>query len=80
MKHVITEKLKTMKEKQWKIKWGDRAIVISDQLNSILKAINKFQAIGSTLTSLDPTHAGIAWAEIFALLPVTFPCPISGIE
>lgn len=57
-------------KKQWKVQWKGKEIILREQLEKILKAVQVFQDLGGAAASLDPVHAGLPWAGISFLVQV----------
>ncbi len=58
---------------QWKITLkSGKEIKFADQIDRIVSFVNVIQAVGSAAASLDPVHAGLAWAGVSVLLPVNW--------
>jgi hypothetical protein len=70
---VVRQRMKTMTNKHWVLHWGSANITIRDQVERIVKVIQAVSGLGSAAASLDPLHAGLAWAGICVLLPVSKP-------
>ena len=71
MTDLVGEKLEAMTKKQWTLTWGKTSFVIREQAKKIIKVVQTFSEIGTVVARLDPAHAGIAWAAVCALLPVS---------
>jgi hypothetical protein len=67
----VRQRMKAMADKEWVVYLGSRPIKIREQLNRIVQAIQTASGLGSAAASLDPLHAGLAWAGICVVLPVT---------
>ena len=63
---IIEHHRNTMENKQWSLpfKVRGREVKIRAQLDNIWKVLQTFNAVGSTLASLDPVHAGIPLAGV----------------
>ena len=63
---IIEQHRNTMENKQWSLpfKVRGREVKIRAQLENVWKLLQTFNAVGSTLASLDPVHAGIPWAGV----------------
>ena len=63
---IIEHHRNTMENKQWSLpfKVRGREIKIRAQLDNIWKVLQTFNAVGSTLASVDPVHVGIPWAGV----------------
>lgn len=60
-----------LEEKRWKVKLGEKPIILRNQLAKIAKAAQAFKDLGGTLAGLDPVHAGLPWAGICFLMQLT---------
>lgn len=72
MSLLVTRKLADMDEAQWKFHVGDKEVVVREQLDHIVKGVlfaKDFVSQAVALSS-DP-HAGLAWAGVCMLLPVS---------
>ena len=69
MSALVRKKLNKMDEAQWRVKFGDKEIVVQDQFDRLVKAILFGKEFISSAVSADP-HAGLAWAGVCVLLPV----------
>jgi hypothetical protein len=68
---IATERSrKALLERQWKIEIGNKEIVIREQLEKILKAVQLFKDLGSAAARIDPVHAGLPWAGLCLLMEV----------
>lgn len=70
MAAFVRTRMEVMTNKQWMLQWGSRSFNIRQQVDRIVKVIQSVSSIGSAAASLDPLHAGIAWAGICVVLPV----------
>jgi N-terminal domain of NWD NACHT-NTPase len=68
---VVTANRKIMINKQWKFKWRNKPKKVRDQVDRIVGVVQAVQGIGPAVTSLDPVHAGLPWAGVCLLLPVS---------
>ena len=69
---VIKLGLDDIDAKMWKINLNpDRPIVIREQVNRIFKTVKQFSGVAAMAASFDPVHAGVAWAGVSAILPVS---------
>jgi hypothetical protein len=71
MASIVEGRMKIMTNRQWVLQWGSRSFKIREQVEKIVKVVQKVSGIGSSIASLDPTHAGIAWVGICVILPVS---------
>ena len=73
MRALVEEKLQIMTKKQWTLRWGKTSLVVREKAEKILNIVQQFSGIGTAVANLDPTHAaGIAWAGVCVLLPVSY--------
>ncbi len=70
MSELVSRKLESMNDRQWRLKLRGKSIKIRSQVERILKIVIVAKDLGSSLASLDPVHAGLPWAGICFLLPV----------
>jgi hypothetical protein len=68
---VVEERMQVMTNKQWILQWGQKSIKVRDQVERIIKVIQALSGLGSAAASLDPTHAGLVWAGVCVVLPVS---------
>jgi hypothetical protein len=73
MAAVVRTRMKIMTNRQWALQWGSKSLNLRQQVESIVKVVQKASGIGSAIASLDPTHAGIAWTGVCVILPVRSP-------
>jgi hypothetical protein len=72
MKDLVSKKLKKMQEKEWVIKWkGKEVFRVRKAVTETVKIVQKFSDLASAAASLDPLHAGFAWAGVSCVLPVS---------
>lgn len=78
---VIKLGMDQIESKLWKLRLDPKhSIVVRDQINRILKTVKQFSGILAVAASFDPVHAGVAWAGISAVLPVSACCSYSCIS
>ena len=61
---VLALKREQILQKQWKLQWGSKSILVRTQIDRIVKLIGVFKDLGSSIAGLDPVHAGLPWAGI----------------
>ena len=71
MSRLIAGKLDAEKKERWRIKIGDHEIEIRQQIDRIVKILLGAKDFVSPIASMDPIHAGLPWAGICVLLPVS---------
>ena len=73
MKAVVNNRVAVITSRQWKIRIPFRKdkMLVTEILDKIVGVVLKFKEIGSTVASLDPVHAGIPFAAICFMLPVS---------
>ncbi|RPB06631.1 hypothetical protein P167DRAFT_580246 [Morchella conica CCBAS932] len=57
-------------ENQWKIRYGEKTVVIRDVADKVIRWMDKFKSIGNIAVSVDPVHAALPWAAFRFLLIV----------
>jgi hypothetical protein len=67
---AVEEKKRTCLEKRWKYKKGDKEIIIRDQLEKVVKWVDKFKEVGDNAVQYDPAHAALPWAGVRFFLQV----------
>jgi hypothetical protein len=72
MAAVVRTRMKIMTNRQWVLQWGSKSFNLRQQVDSIVKVIQKASGIGSKIASLDPGYTGIAWTGICIILPVRY--------
>jgi len=71
MKDLVSKKLKKMQEKEWVVKWKGREVFrVRKAVTEAVKIVQKFSDLAAAAASLDPLHAGLAWAGVSCVLPV----------
>jgi hypothetical protein len=73
MEAVVRTRMKIMTNRQWVLQWGSKSINLRQQVDNIVKVIQRGSSIGSQIASLDPTYGSIAWTGICIVLPVRNP-------
>jgi hypothetical protein len=71
LRAIIEERQQEISKREWKIPIGKKPKRIRDLVEKILKPIIALKYLGTTVASLDPIHAGLPWAGICVLLPVS---------
>lgn len=72
MEAAVQFQINKMKQKQWVLQWDQKSIVVRDQAERIVKFVQTFSSLGSTIASIDPIHAGIPWAGVCVILTVSY--------
>jgi len=71
MDYVVRKKLRVMQNKEWFVRWkGKPLFKVRDQVDRMVKVVQFMSGIASQAASLDPLHAGLAWAGVCVILPV----------
>jgi hypothetical protein len=55
---------------KWEVKVGNKTIALRDKIDKVVGLINKSRAIGTTIASIDPVHAGLPWAAVCAIFGI----------
>lgn len=72
IQEVIQRSQDTIESRQWKVSCGRLTnIKIRDQLQRVAKFLQIVKDIGAAAASLDPLHAGVAWAGVSVILSVS---------
>lgn len=73
MRKVVDNRLGVMTSRQWKIRIPFRKdqMLVTEVVDKVVGLVLKFKDIGNTVASLDPVHAGIPFAAICFILPVS---------
>lgn len=71
MKAFVSERMKEMVSKEWIVRWkGKEVFNVRRGVTQVVKIVQKFSGLASQAASLDPLHAGLAWAGVCCVLPV----------
>ena len=68
---LIEKKLAAMNEKQWRVKVCGRSVEVREQVDRIVKVVLVAKDFISPVASIDPVHAGLPFAGVCMLLPVS---------
>lgn len=75
--HILQDILTATEEKQrmclakrWTYRKGNKEIIIRDQLEKIVRWVDKFKQIGDQVVQYDPSHAALPWAGVRFFLQV----------
>lgn len=72
MSGLVDKKLAMMELKQWRMKiLSGKPVIVREQIDRIVKIVLVAKDFGSSLASMDPIHAGLPWAGVCMLLPVS---------
>lgn len=71
MSALVDEKLAAMNEKQWRVRVCGRSVKVREQVDWIVKVVLVAKDVISSVVSMNPVHAGLPWAEVCMLLPVS---------
>lgn len=71
MSALVDKKLEMMNDRQWRVKVCGRSVEVREQVDRIVKVVLVAKDFISSAASLDPIHAGLPWAGICMLLPVS---------
>ena len=66
----VEQKKAQLKQKRWKVTFAGKEVIIREQLNKIIKAVQVSKDLGSAIAGLDPLHAGLPWAGICFLMQI----------
>ena len=71
MSALVDEKLAVMNEKQWRVRVCGRSVEIREQVDRVVKVVLVAKDFLSSVASLDPIYAGLPWAGVCILLPMS---------
>ena len=57
-----------VKRSYWK--YGNHKICLQDQVDKVLRLLDRFKSIGNVVANVDPIHVGLPWAGMRAVLEV----------
>ena len=60
----VEQKKDQLEQKRWKVTFAGKEVIIREQLNKIIKAVQVSKDLGSAIAGLDPLHAGLPWVGI----------------
>ena len=66
----IQTRLAAMNDKKWRLGLGEHSVEILEQVDRIIKTVMVAKDFVSSLSSMDPVHAGLPWAGICLILPL----------
>ncbi len=70
---ILARKQQVMRDKRWVFYWRKKEVSVRSQFDKIVQVLQVIKPIGDAAATLDPIHAGIPWACISMLLPVSLP-------
>jgi hypothetical protein len=71
MSALVDKKLAAINKKQWRVKVCGRSVEVREQVDRIVKVVLVAKNFVSPVASIDPVHAGLPWAGVCMLLPVS---------
>ena len=71
MSSLVEKKLAIMNKERWRFQVGDKSVEFRQQVDRIVKVILVAKDFISSVASIDPIHAGLPWAGVCMLLPVS---------
>ena len=71
MSVLVAKKLEIMNQEQWRFHVGNKTVEVRQQVNRIVKVVLVAKDFISSVASMDPIHAGLPWAGVCMLLPVS---------
>jgi hypothetical protein len=71
MSALVDKKLEVMNNRQWRIKVCGRSVEVREQVDRIVKIVLVAKDFISSAATIDPLHAGLPWAGVCLLLPVS---------
>ena len=70
MRSFVSKKLAVMNDKKWRLNVAGSSVAVREQVDRVLKTILVAKDFISSVTSMDPIHAGLSWAGVCMLLSV----------
>jgi hypothetical protein len=61
------------KIKRWSWNYKGRQVYLADQMDKVVRLIDRFKAVGDVAANVDPVHVGLPWAGIRIILEVRIP-------
>jgi hypothetical protein len=58
------------KLKRWSWNYKGRQVYLVDQMDKVVRLIDRFKAVGDVAANVDPVHIGLPWAGIRIILEV----------
>ena len=71
MSSLVNKKLRDMNNRQWRVKVCGRSVEVRGQVDRIVKVVLVAKDLISPMAGIDPLHAGLPWAGVCMLLPVS---------
>jgi hypothetical protein len=59
--------------KRWSWSYKGREVYLADQMDKVVRLIDRFKAVGDVAANVDPVHVGLPWAGIRMILEVRIP-------
>jgi hypothetical protein len=58
------------KIKRWSWNYKGREVYLADQVDKVVRLLDKFKTVGDVVANVDPVHVGLPWAGIRTILEV----------
>lgn len=71
MSELVAKKLATMTATQWRISVRGKSIEVREQFDRIINVVLVAKEFITAVARIDPIHAGLPWAGVLVLLPVS---------
>jgi hypothetical protein len=71
MSALVDKKLAAMNERQWRVRACGRSVEVREQVDRVVKVVLVAKDFISSVAIIDPIHAGLPWAGVCVLLPVS---------
>jgi hypothetical protein len=69
--HTCTKELqKRCAIKRWSWNYRGQRVYLADQVDKVLRLLDKFKAVGDVVANVDPVHVRLPWAGIRIILEV----------
>lgn len=80
MSALVAKKLESMETEQWKLRIGGKSVEVRQQVDRIVKVVLVAKDFVTSAASMDPIHAGLPWAGVCMLLPVSDRAPLQVLQ
>lgn len=67
---LTKDKQDQCERRRWRVKFGDRELVLRDVASKVIGSLRTFMAAGDVAVSYDPAHAALPWAAVRLVLQV----------
>lgn len=61
-------------DKSWRWHFRGREIVLREEVDRVLRLLDRFKSVGDVVANIDPVHVGLPWAGVRTILEVRQMC------